>query len=100
MAYSQQRSTNSSRLSSFPVFPAVHGDEIRARYENRYSYDVTQFKKKKRKRGPKKTSQDSVTTSANSCTCQNQEHPLPSLLDERNDVFQPTPIPDAVLVIR
>ena len=47
-----------SGLSSFQAFPAVHEDEFRTRYEKRYSYDFTQFKKKKRNRRLKEASQD------------------------------------------
>ena len=83
-----------SGLSSFQAFPAVHEDDFRTRYEKRYSYDFTRFKKKKRNRRSKEASQDNNASANAAQSCQNP------LLFEGNDLFQPTPISDAVLVIR
>ena len=83
-----------SGLSSFQAFPAVHEDEFRTRDEKRYLYDLTQFKKKKRNRRSKEASQENSTSANAAHSCQNP------LLFEGNDLFQPTPISDAVLVIR
>ena len=83
-----------SGLSSFQAFPAVHENEFRKRYEKRYSYDFTQFKKKKRNQRSKEASQDNNASAYAVQSCQNP------LLFKGNDLFQPTPISDATLVIR
>ena len=80
-----------SESSSFKLFPAVHEDDLRARYENRHAYDLTKCVRKKRKSGPRKTKRGNGTqenTSDHSC------------LQDRDarDVFQPTPIFDSLLV--
>ena len=81
---------NSGR-DNFP-FPAFHENEIKARYENRHSYDFTQLVPKKRKRGPKKEQLQGTTCSTVTEQTSSHSHSL------EVDVFQPTPISDSLLV--